>query len=94
MHMGRSGFQSRFHVETSFGLKSTGLCRKHHQLNGGGRRADRGLVREDGHVFGSRRLTAEDHAERSEHVRFSTLDQPKQNIAKKIELALAKQARA
>jgi hypothetical protein len=37
-----------------------------------------------------RRLTAQDHAERSEHVRFSTLDQPKQNIAKKIELALAK----
>jgi len=42
------------------------------------------------HVFGSRRLTAEDHAERSEHFRFSTLDQPKQNIAKNIDLALAK----
>ena len=46
------------------------------------------------HLLGSRRLTAEDHAERSEHVRLSTLDQPKQNIAKNIDLTLTKSARA
>ena len=46
------------------------------------------------HLLGRRRLTAEDHAERSEHLRLGPLDQPKQNIAKNIDLALTKSARA
>jgi len=46
------------------------------------------------HLPGSRPLTAEDHAERSQHVRLGIRDQPKQNIAKDIDLTLTKLARA